>query len=750
MANVKISQLPAASTVTADVDVLPIVHSGVTEKVTPNQIVNKVLEAPGEIGGTTPNDATFTTLIAESSVFLNPANADVELSPTGSGRTLILPEAGAIINPGVLSYMDNVAIGGTTPQAAVFTTLTSNSTTTLNGTTIPASKTLVDTDSVQTLSSKYYLNPRIWDWDQNNYYRISPVSPGLATDVYCYLPILTGNDYFSFRNFAETLTNKTISGLSNTLTDIPNSSFQYSSITLGSTSISLGGTASSITGLALTGGTVNNTAIGGTTASSGAFTTLSASSTVSGTGFSTYLASPPAIGGTTPAAGSFTILSSTGNTTLGDASGDTLTINAGTTTFAQGTANGVLYLNGSKAATSGSGLVFDGTNLGVGVASPLGTIHVESAAASGVRGLFKNTNSSNGESLVCFADKDSSTNFQVRVGSTGNNLVLYAGNAERARLTSKGLLVDYTSDSGLSGTGNAIFSGNVGIGTSSPGAKLHVETTGSTPQLRLISSGNALLRSRYIDATYGFAIESNNSAESAYAPLALTGSTFRINTGSGANAAIIDSSGNLGLGVTPSHKLDVVADSGAIGLNIRGRSSDGISVIRMANNSDVEKFRLDVRPDNTVFFSQGGTTTAMTLDTSGRLIVSETSANGNGNVYLGNKTVAGVKISALCPAGAENTTVNSTTYTLTFNSSCKVFWLQFANGDGVLCVANYNSSTITILGPTGTVVNSSSPGALEFGVSKSAGSHVITFKTGSNASAAYGSWGIQSLSSSIN
>jgi len=48
--------------------------------------------------------------------------------------------------------------------------------------------------------------------------------------------------------------------------------------------------------------------IGNTTPNTGAFTTLSASSTVSGTGFSTYLASPPAIGGTTPAAGTFTTL----------------------------------------------------------------------------------------------------------------------------------------------------------------------------------------------------------------------------------------------------------------------------------------------------------------------------------------------------------------------------------------------------------------------------------------------------------
>lgn len=57
--------------------------------------------------------------------------------------------------------------------------------------------------------------------------------------------------------------------------------------------------------VALTGGTINNVSIGATTPSTGAFTTLSASSTVSGSGFSTYLASPPAIGGSIPNAGAF-------------------------------------------------------------------------------------------------------------------------------------------------------------------------------------------------------------------------------------------------------------------------------------------------------------------------------------------------------------------------------------------------------------------------------------------------------------
>jgi hypothetical protein len=56
--------------------------------------------------------------------------------------------------------------------------------------------------------------------------------------------------------------------------------------------------------------------IGSGTPSSGAFTTLSASSTVSGAGFSTYLASPPAIGGTVAAAGAFTTLTTNNLFTL--------------------------------------------------------------------------------------------------------------------------------------------------------------------------------------------------------------------------------------------------------------------------------------------------------------------------------------------------------------------------------------------------------------------------------------------------
>ena len=108
------------------------------------------------------------------------------------------------------------------------------------------------------------------------------------------------------------------------------------------------------------------------------------------------LASPGPIGNVTPSTGAFTTLSATtsvtspivkadgsGGGTLqsnngtaclqwGGGGGANVTIDGGlsaaaSVTLQTGTANGVLYLNGSKAATSGSALVFDGANLGVGV-----------------------------------------------------------------------------------------------------------------------------------------------------------------------------------------------------------------------------------------------------------------------------------------------------------------------------------------------------------------------------------------------
>ena len=80
----------------------------------------------------------------------------------------------------------------------------------------------------------------------------------------------------------------------------------------------------------INGGTIDGTTIGAATPSTGAFTTLAASSTVSGAGFTARFATPGPIGNTSASTGNFTTLGATGNVTLGDAAGDEVTHNAGT------------------------------------------------------------------------------------------------------------------------------------------------------------------------------------------------------------------------------------------------------------------------------------------------------------------------------------------------------------------------------------------------------------------------------------
>ena len=62
----------------------------------------------------------------------------------------------------------------------------------------------------------------------------------------------------------------------------------------------------------------------------GVFTTLSASGLVSGTGFTARFATPGPIGNVSPSTGNFTTLGTTGDVTLGNAVGDSVTFNAGT------------------------------------------------------------------------------------------------------------------------------------------------------------------------------------------------------------------------------------------------------------------------------------------------------------------------------------------------------------------------------------------------------------------------------------
>lgn len=176
----------------------------------------------------------------------------------------------------------------------------------------------------------------------------------------------------------------------------------------GSANLTFDGTTLTAAGLA---GPHNGT-VGATTANTGAFTTLSASSTVSGTGFSTYLASPPAIGGTAPAAGTFTTakaiaaatqdavqlqgraggtgsfaatitpttLTASRTFTLPDAtgtilqSGTAVTVGQGGTGLTAGTSGGVPYFSSTSAITSSAALASNALVIGGGAGAAPATL----------------------------------------------------------------------------------------------------------------------------------------------------------------------------------------------------------------------------------------------------------------------------------------------------------------------------------------------------------------------------------------
>jgi len=194
--------------------------------------------------------------------------------------------------------------------------------------------------------------------------------------------------------------------------------------------------------------------IGSGTANTGAFTTLSASSTVSGTGFSTYLASPPAIGGTTAASGRFSSLTNTGLTsgrvvysTTGGLETDSanllysgtdltvygLTVGRGGGAIASNTAAGASALGSN---TTGS------NNVAVGQNALLNNITGTQNTATGASALGSNTGSQNTAFGYRAATATTSGNYIVAVGTdalrsntTGSYNVAVGGSALDANTT---------------------------------------------------------------------------------------------------------------------------------------------------------------------------------------------------------------------------------------------------------------------------------------------------------------------------
>jgi hypothetical protein len=363
-----------------------------------------------------------------------------------------------------------------------------------------------------------------------------------------------------------------------------------------------------------------------------------------------------------------------------------------------GTANGVPYLNASKVLTTGSALTFDGTKLGVngGLIADNNLVAQVNSPTSSAKFIGFNRNGDYGLIIgydlsgvdcasirtvfdypIAFSVNNSeqmrltSTGLGIGTSSPSNKLTINASGAAGilvrsadTNFSSINIGVDPSNftyiDSAKNGTGTArplaFFidgsekmrldsSGNLGIGTSSPISKLHVNGDIRTDGDFDLIGGAGTPEIRFYQNSGNWAIQ--NSA----------GSLILRDMDASADRAVLDGSGNLGLGVTPS------AWGGYTGLQVKATVVGGIgtsdnalfgsnvfydgSNFKYINTTTATLYR-QLAASHAWYTAPSGTagnaitfTQAMTLDASGRLGVGTTSPDsklhveGTGGIRLG-------------------------------------------------------------------------------------------------------------------
>jgi hypothetical protein len=366
-----------------------------------------------------------------------------------------------------------------------------------------------------------------------------------------------------------------------------------------------------------------------------------------GTGSAVFATSPTLV---TPVLGtptSATLTNATGLPLTTGVTGTLPTANGGTnlTSFTSG---GVVYASSSSVLATGSALNFDGTNLGIGGASAGAALSVKKAKATVQIESTTGTNAAyqaftnTGTNFYVGIDNSAGTEFGTGAANAGlvwqgaNSPIVFAvSNTEQMRLTSTGL----------------------GIGTSSPSTKLHVEAADGVVggAIKYTASGVA---SGYMSADPNGLCLATDTAGITFR----TGVSGNDPTDTGSERMRIDSSGNLGLGVTPSawratNPAFQIAQAGCL----FGYASSTITVLgsntfldatgneKYIVNGTATAYQQNNSGQHIWYQAASGTagnvisfTQAMTLDASGNLGVGTTSPSGkldiaiadNGNIDI--------------------------------------------------------------------------------------------------------------------
>jgi len=270
---------------------------------------------------------------------------------------------------------------------------------------------------------------------------------------------------------------------------------------------------------------------------------------------------------------------------------------AGSQTFSGGTANGVLYLNGSKAVTSGSSLVYGGSNL---ILTSGGTW------ATDAGGLQFSMNGNDGY-ITTYYDQHSVTvgagvsfknRIKVSAHSASNNITFFVNNSQAMTLDASGNLT-LSNGSLTAGNTGVVLVGRYSSSFPSPGAGY-------------------------------FSLETNNSDGNNGGISIKT-----LASGTLSERARIDQNGNMGIGTSsPGQRLDVNGNirtrDGGLSLTV-GTGQQGVFCTYnriTGSGSDYTPTIFAETGLGITFAVNGSVTKVMTLDSGGNLMIGTSTTAG--------------------------------------------------------------------------------------------------------------------------